>query len=192
MGLDGQGQPGSRVRFLEDTDGDGRYDKSTVFLEPIGFATGVMPWRDGVIITAAPSVFYAEDTDGDGRADVRKTLLTGFHEGNQQHRTLAWLTSLRPEIGGYAMSHLAIAAPGQGPRVLTEAIDRNLRSPRFAEDGERILGLLESEGTQHLVEVPTSGGEIRTLWGGDRRVGAFTLIPGGGVVAAAGTSAAPM
>ncbi len=86
MGLDGAGQPGGRVRFLEDTDGDGQYDKSTVFLEPVGFPSGVMPWRKGVIVTAAPNVFYAEDTDGDGRADVRKTLLTGFHEGNQQHR----------------------------------------------------------------------------------------------------------
>jgi len=105
--------------------------------------------------------------------------------------TLAWLTSLRPEIGGYAMSHLAVASPGDDPRVLTEAIDRNIRSPRFAEDGDRILGLLENEGRQHLVEVPTYGGELRTLWGGDRRVGAFVRIPGGGVVAAASTSAAP-
>ena len=80
------GQPGGRIRFLEDTDGDGRYDKSTVFLEPVGFPSGVMPWRKGVIITAAPETFYAEDTDGDGRADVRRTLFSGFREGNQQHR----------------------------------------------------------------------------------------------------------
>lgn len=105
--------------------------------------------------------------------------------------TLAWLTSLRPEIGGYAMSHLALGSPGQGPRVLTETVDRNFRSPQFSEDGERVLGLLESEGTQHLVEVPTYGGEMRTLWGGDRRVGGFARIPGGGVVAAASTSEAP-
>ncbi len=86
LGLDNQGKPGGRVRFLEDVDGDGRYDRSTLFLDKIPFPTGVMPWRKGVLITAAPTVFYAEDTDGDGRADLRTTLFDGFHEGNQQHR----------------------------------------------------------------------------------------------------------
>ncbi len=85
-GMDGQGQPGGRVRYLEDSDGDGKYDRSTLFLEGLNFPTGVMPWQKGVLVTAAPEIFYAEDTDGDGRADVRKTLYEGFHEGNQQHR----------------------------------------------------------------------------------------------------------
>ena len=78
------GIPGGRIRFLEDTDGDGRYDKSTVFLESIGFPTGVKPWRKGVMVTAAPEVFYAEDTDGDGRADFRKPLFTGFNIRHSQ------------------------------------------------------------------------------------------------------------
>jgi putative membrane-bound dehydrogenase-like protein len=86
LGLDGKGKPGGRIRVLEDTDGDGKYDKSTVFLEPIAYPTGVMPWRKGVIITAAPAVLYAEDTDGDGKADVVRPLFSGFAEGNQQHR----------------------------------------------------------------------------------------------------------
>ncbi|HET6574553.1 MAG TPA: PVC-type heme-binding CxxCH protein [Fimbriiglobus sp.] len=86
LGTDGKGKPGGRVKFLEDTDGDGRYDKATVFLDGIGFPNGVLPWRKGVLVTAAPDLFYAEDTDGDGRADVKKVLFTGFVEGNQQHR----------------------------------------------------------------------------------------------------------
>ncbi len=80
------GIPCGRVRRLTDTDGDGQYDKSVVFLDKIPFPTGVMPWRDGVLITAAPLVFFAKDTDGDGKADFRETLFDGFHEGNQQHR----------------------------------------------------------------------------------------------------------
>ncbi len=91
-GEDDRGKFGGRVRFLEDADGDGRYDKSTVFLDGLGFPTGVTPWRGGVIVTCAPDIFYAEDRDGDGRADVRETLYSGFAEGNQQHRVngLVW------------------------------------------------------------------------------------------------------
>jgi putative membrane-bound dehydrogenase-like protein len=85
-GVDGDGGKGGRVRFLEDTDGDARYDKSTVFLEGLGYPNGVAPWRAGVIVSCAPDIFYAEDTDGDGRADKRDVLYTNFAEGNPQHR----------------------------------------------------------------------------------------------------------
>ena len=86
LGVDGKGKPGGVVRFLEDTDGDGRYDKATIFLDGLGFPTGVMPWRKGVLVACAPDIFYAEDRDGDGKADQREVLFTGFAEGNQQHR----------------------------------------------------------------------------------------------------------
>ena len=86
LGIDGHGKFGGKIRFLEDTDGDGRYDRSTVFLDGLGFPNGIMPWRDGVLVSAAPEIFYAEDTNGDGRADLRRTLYVGFAEGNQQHR----------------------------------------------------------------------------------------------------------
>ena len=91
-GLDGKMSPGGRVRFLEDTNGDGRPDRSTVFLDKINFPTGVLPWRSGVLVTAAPDIFYAEDTDGDGRSDRREVLFTGFKEGNPQLRVngLQW------------------------------------------------------------------------------------------------------
>jgi putative membrane-bound dehydrogenase-like protein len=86
LGIDGRGKFGGVVRFLEDTDGDLRYDKQTIFLDGLGFPTGVMPWRAGVLVACAPDIFYAEDTDGDGKADRREVLFTGFVEGNQQHR----------------------------------------------------------------------------------------------------------
>ena len=86
LGVDGKGKPGGVVRFLEDTNGDGGYDKATTFLDGLPFPTGVMPWRNGVLVAAAPDIFYAEDRDGDGKADHREVLFTGFGEGNQQHR----------------------------------------------------------------------------------------------------------
>ncbi len=85
-GIDDHGKPGGRIVFLEDTDGDGKYDKRTVFLDGVNFPNGIMCWRKGVLVSAAPEIFYAEDTDGDGKADVKKVLFTGFREGNQQHR----------------------------------------------------------------------------------------------------------
>ncbi|QDV17547.1 Cytochrome c [Gimesia panareensis] len=92
LGVNESGTFDGRIRFLEDTDGDGKYDRSTVFLEGVGYPTGVMAWRKGAIVTTAPEVFYAEDTDGDGKADQRESLFTGFGEGNQQHRVngLRW------------------------------------------------------------------------------------------------------
>lgn len=86
LGLDGNGKAGGIVRFLEDTKGDGHYDKSTVFLDGLPMPTGIIPWRKGVIVCDPPEIFYAEDTNGDGRADVRVTLYSGFVEGNPQHR----------------------------------------------------------------------------------------------------------
>ncbi|MCF6285613.1 MAG: HEAT repeat domain-containing protein, partial [Candidatus Hydrogenedentes bacterium] len=87
-----ENKPGSRVRLLRDTDGDGTYDKSTIFLDGLGFANGVHPWRNGVLITVAPHILFAADTDGDDVADVREILYEGFGEGNQQHRVngLRW------------------------------------------------------------------------------------------------------
>lgn len=85
-GIDGRGQPGGRIRCLTDTDGDGRYDQATLFLDGVPFPNGVHPWKHGVLVSAAPDIFFAADTNGDGQADVREVLYTGFAEGNQQHR----------------------------------------------------------------------------------------------------------
>lgn len=81
-----------RVRFLEDIDQDGQFDRSTVFLDGLSFPTGVMVWGDGVLVTCAPKIFYVEDTDGDGKADHRETLFEGFVKENPQHQVngLRW------------------------------------------------------------------------------------------------------
>jgi len=80
------GPPSGRIKVLEDTTGRGSFDKATLFVDRIPYPTGVMPWRGGVLVTAAPDIWYFKDTDGDGKADVKELVFTGFHEGNQQHR----------------------------------------------------------------------------------------------------------
>ncbi|HEV8544023.1 MAG TPA: PVC-type heme-binding CxxCH protein, partial [Verrucomicrobiae bacterium] len=85
-GIDQNWQPGGRVKSLEDTDGDGRYDKATIFLDNLPFPTGVTAWGRGVYICAAPDILYAEDTDGDGKADKIEKVFTGFPTDNYQAR----------------------------------------------------------------------------------------------------------
>jgi putative membrane-bound dehydrogenase-like protein len=85
LGADGKGKPGGRVKYLTDTNGDGTYDKATLFLDGLPYPDGILAWRKGVLLAAAPDIFYAEDTDGDGRADKRELLYTGFNRGNPQH-----------------------------------------------------------------------------------------------------------
>ena len=71
-------KPAGVIALLEDTDGDGRMDKRTVFADGLTFPNGVLPWKGGLIVTCAPDVLFLKDTDGDGVADERKVLLTGF------------------------------------------------------------------------------------------------------------------
>jgi putative membrane-bound dehydrogenase-like protein len=86
LGMDGNGKAGGRVVRLEDTDNDGRYDKRTVIVSDLSYPTGILTWREGVIVTAAPDIFFISP-DG-----TKKVLYTGFSTGNQQLRVngLRW------------------------------------------------------------------------------------------------------
>src|SRR5580698_1501276 len=76
---------GDRILILEDTDGDGRADKSTVFYQgrDIDSAMGICVLGNRVIVTASPNVFVFIDTDGDGKADKKEVLFT--KTGSPQH-----------------------------------------------------------------------------------------------------------
>lgn len=68
-----------RVRMLEDTDNDGKVDRSRVFADGLASCvTAVLPWRGGVFVAAAPDLLYLKDHTGDGVADERRVLFTGF------------------------------------------------------------------------------------------------------------------
>lgn len=86
--------PLGKIVLLEDADADGVMDKRTVFAEGFDFPSGIMPWRDGLLVICAPNVLHLKDTDGDNVADSREVLLTGFSTGGStqlrsSHPTLA-------------------------------------------------------------------------------------------------------
>ncbi|HEX5106010.1 MAG TPA: PVC-type heme-binding CxxCH protein, partial [Pirellulaceae bacterium] len=131
------GVPGGRVKVLTDTDGDGKYDKASVFLDQIPFPTGVKVWRKGILVTAAPDIFYAEDANGDDVADERKVLYRGFGEGNQQHRVNGlrwgldnWLYIGNGDSGG-VIKALAALAP-------TRSVSEGGTPTRRASEGTEV------------------------------------------------------
>ncbi len=81
--LDVQGD--GRVKLLSDEDGDGIIDKSQVFYDGLVLPTGIMRWKNGILVTDPPDVLYLEDTDGDGVSDKKEVVLTGFALSNPQH-----------------------------------------------------------------------------------------------------------
>ncbi|TXT35714.1 MAG: membrane-bound dehydrogenase [Planctomycetota bacterium] len=72
------------IRLLEDADGDGKYEKSTVFVDNFEWALSVCCYDGGVFVIGHPHLWYFKDTDDDGKADVRKIVLTGFGKDNVQ------------------------------------------------------------------------------------------------------------
>ncbi|MEP3208115.1 MAG: PVC-type heme-binding CxxCH protein [Maribacter sp.] len=67
-----------RVKILEDTDGDGRADKVTVFAEKLNIPTSFAFYDGGIIVSQAPQFLFLKDTDGDDKADIRETIIDGW------------------------------------------------------------------------------------------------------------------
>ena len=61
-----------RIKICEDTDGDGKADKFTVFAENLNIPTSMVFANGGIIVSQAPHFLFLKDTDGDDKADVRK------------------------------------------------------------------------------------------------------------------------
>jgi putative membrane-bound dehydrogenase-like protein len=171
-----------RIVRLEDTDGDGRFDKSVVFADRMMFPEGTM-WLDGSLYVAAPpSIWKLTDTDGDGVADRREEwfqgkTLTGC--ANDLHGPylgpdgwIYWTKGAfaeqsydrpgRPPLVTRA-SHILRRKPGDPAIdiVMTGGMD-NPVDVAFTSSGERIL-------TSTFVEQPQLGrrdGIIHAIYGG--------------------------
>ena len=99
-----------RVALLEDTDGDGQFEKRSTFAEGFTFPNGILPWKGGVFVTCAPDIWYLKDTNGDGRADVRHVVLTGFGTKSSSEQLRVASPTLGPDGWVYVTSGLTDAS----------------------------------------------------------------------------------
>ena len=67
-----------RIKICEDTDGDGRADKFTIFAENLNIPTSLVFVNGGILISQAPEFIFLADTDGDDVADVREVIMEGW------------------------------------------------------------------------------------------------------------------
>ena len=150
-GIDGHWKPGGVIKVLEDRDGDGRYETATSFLEGLPFPTGVMAWRKGALVCAAPEILYAEDTDGDGKADRRQVLFRGFATENYQAR-----------VNGlsYGLDNWVYGANG-----LIGGMIRGTATGRDVNIGGRDFRIQPDSGLMEPASGLTQQGRVRDDWG---------------------------
>lgn len=123
--------PRSRIRVLEDQDGDGYFETARTFAEGLLLPTGLQPWRDGVIVTLAGKVVFMREGEPQPEEEL---WLTGFAEQNEQLRAnhprlapdglLYVANGLR---GGAVVDHRGDTKP--------EPLEIRGRDVRFAPDG---------------------------------------------------------
>ncbi len=139
---------GGRVKWLRDTNGDGKLDQAQIFAEGLSYPSSVIPWRDGALIIAAPDILFARDVDGDGRADQIEPWLTGIEPANPQHRASGF------EIGLDGWLHFAA---GHGTKELT-----SLRTQVTYKVSGRDVAWNPDSG-----EIRTTSGETQFIRGRD-------------------------
>jgi len=76
---------GDKLLVFEDTNGDGKADKCTTFLDDLNCPTGFQFYKDGVIVVQAPDIWFVRDTDGDGKADWKERVLNGLDSADSHH-----------------------------------------------------------------------------------------------------------
>jgi putative membrane-bound dehydrogenase-like protein len=151
LGPDGKGSSGGQVKQLLDTNGDGRYDRSVLFMDKVNFPTGIKAWNNGVLVTAAPDLFFAADTNGDGKADQVEVLFSGFQEGNQQHR----FNGLRWGLDNWL--HLANGDSG--------GTIKSLQTGKTLDINGRDLRIDPETGAMEALSGQTQFGRNRDDWG---------------------------
>lgn len=148
------GEGKGRIMFLKDIDGDGVIDESILFVEGISEITSMLPWKGGLLVTAAPNILFLKDTDGDGKADLNEVLFTGFFTKNSE----AQITNLRFGVDNwiYASNH------GQAGEVTSV---QNPDAPALSMGGSDFRFRLDKEGVFELETAPAQFGQTLNDWG---------------------------
>src|SRR5437868_14192649 len=71
-----------RIRLVEDTDGDGVFDSSTVYADNLAWPSAVACFDGGLFVASTPDILFLRDVNGDGVADARRIVFTGFGATN--------------------------------------------------------------------------------------------------------------
>jgi putative membrane-bound dehydrogenase-like protein len=121
-----------RLKICEDTNGDGRADKFTVFADGLALATSAVHANGGVIVASGGKILFLKDSDGDDKADERKVLFEGF----KMHDTHAGVSNLRYGFDGWIYGTVGYAGfegmVGGKPAKFDTGVFR------FLPDGSRI------------------------------------------------------
>ena len=157
LGLGDNNAAGGRIRLLEDRDSDGTMDHATLFAEGLNFPNGIITWRDGVIVTAAPDILFLRDTTGDGEADSKEVLLTGLTEGNQQLRA----NGLRWGLDNWVY----VATGGHHGKYGIDTKIRSTRADAEVKIGSRDFRFRPDTGEVEPQSGPTQFGRNRDDWG---------------------------
>jgi putative membrane-bound dehydrogenase-like protein len=143
-------QPGQvaddKIIILEDTDHDGKADKSTVFADGLLIPTGVAPGDGGAYVANSTQLVFFKDTDGDGKADTKRIVLSSFGTEDTHHilHTLRWGFDGQLYMNQSIYIHSHIETPHGIVRLNSGGI-WNFR-PETMELGVHMKGLVNSWG----------------------------------------------
>ena len=133
------------VRLLEDLNGDGVFDKSTLFADKLSWPTAIACYDGGVFVGAAPDIFYLKDSNGDGQADRREVVFTGFGRSNVQGLFNSFHWGLDNRIhGAVSSSGAQVKRPGDESAPVVSLNGRD-----FSFDPRQLDIRPESGGAQH-------------------------------------------